>query len=48
MTKSETITVASGSLTGANGPGSESEQEIISTHAVTPDGDPVCIVGMGK
>ncbi|KAF5975014.1 polyketide synthase [Fusarium coicis] len=46
MAKSETITVASGSLTGANGPGSESEQKMISTHAVTPDGDPVCIVGM--
>nr|ALQ32824.1 putative polyketide synthase [Fusarium dlaminii] len=46
MTKSETITVASASPAGANGPGSKNQQNMFPANAVTPDDDPVCIVGM--
>nr|ALQ32883.1 putative polyketide synthase [Fusarium miscanthi] len=46
MTKSETIAAASASHRGRNGPGSNSEENVISASATPPDGDPLCIVGM--
>lgn len=47
MTKSETITAASTSQTRGSGRGSQTEQNMISVNAETPDEDPLCIVGMG-
>ncbi|CCT74960.1 probable polyketide synthase [Fusarium fujikuroi IMI 58289] len=46
MTKSETITVASGSQTPGSGQGSQNEQKMVYANAATPDEDPLCIVGM--
>ncbi|KAF4499910.1 polyketide synthase [Fusarium agapanthi] len=46
MAKSETITVVSTSQRGGDGPGSKTEQNMISANAATPEEDPVCIVGM--
>ncbi|QGI70354.1 hypothetical protein CEK27_002683 [Fusarium fujikuroi] len=46
MTKSETITVASGSQTPGSGQGSQNEQKMVYANAATLDEDPLCIVGM--